>query len=234
MRTPNQPSHPLNRLGSLIWQGRRTTRSGIRYRTTPLPPNLAFSDWLSRAEADLAEEHCCQSAEQTQFLFPHFFLFSFFCTSFFLPDGHVNTAGTSCAAKSKITFSRAACEHYDGMKTRLRRSVLEAQSAQIFIPDTMEGLRLQPLGSPTRMSFWVPLVKAPNSRNKGGGRWAPGIRLVYGPSLEGTHLCKWLQFYEFTQPHIAIELFKITFLFLLDYTNPQLYGPAKRNYSNLL
>jgi len=170
MRTPNQPSHPLNRLGSLIWQGRRTTRSGIRYRTTPLPPNLAFSDWLSRAEADLAEEHCCQSAEQTQFLFPHFFLFSFFCTSFFLPDGHVNTAGTSCAAKSKITFSRAACEHYDGMKTRLRRSVLEAQSAQIFIPDTMEGLRLQPLGSPTRMSFWVPLVKAPNSRNKGGGR----------------------------------------------------------------
>jgi len=60
------PPPTLNRLGSLIWQGRRTTRSW----SIPPPPKSLISDWLSRAETDLAEEHCCQSAEQTQFLIP--------------------------------------------------------------------------------------------------------------------------------------------------------------------
>lgn len=60
----------------------------------------------------------------------------------FFPDGHVNTAGTSCAAKSRITFSRAASEHSAGLaklptlKTRLRRSI-RLQPTQIFTPDAM-------------------------------------------------------------------------------------------------
>lgn len=199
-----------NRLGWLIWQGRRTMR-----HPSPSPksviPWLAEPGWSGFGGGALLPECWANTVS-----FPPFFFYPFFARCFL--------CGWSCKhgrnehpkpAKSKITFSRAICEcecHAGMAGWELGSDVAtfdifqaRLQAAQIFILDTAERLRLQAvsLRVPLECPFASP-HKSPNSpgqrkRTRGSSElgmpmssWhLPGLWPIFSSWI---HLCKLMQF----------------------------------------
>lgn len=172
--TTHPPTHPLL-LGSIALaalSGKDDAPHAFRKHLVPLqaryPHPALIPDcqrwailkriWRRSIVARVLSKHCFFPLFLTRFYARRFFVFSltFFSIFFFFCDGHVNTAGTSCAAKSKITFSsghfsREARDSGPNNDSGLNwdqgsdaRFWARLQSVQIFILDTAERLRLQP------------------------------------------------------------------------------------------